>query len=214
MIKLVIFDWDGTLYNSIDRICDAMLQAGNSAGAATKTHDDVKNIIGLSLDIAVRTVWPEEPDDVIADIVEQYKTFYVASDQTPPQQYDGVAEFIDWLYAKEIGMAVATGKSRRGLDRVMALTNTKRLFLTSRCADETRSKPDPTMIQEILDELSVQPSEAIVVGDTEYDLDMAAQAGVRSIGVDYGAHEASRLKRHNPLAIVSNLVDLKNQLQW
>lgn len=214
MIKLVIFDWDGTLYDSIGRICDAMLQAGALSGAALKTEADVKNIIGLSLDVAVKSVWPKEPDVVIASIIEHYKAIYVASDQTPPKQYDGVADFIEWLSSQGVAMAVATGKSRRGLDRIMALTNTTNMFLATRCADEARSKPDPLMIEQILTELSVLPSEAILIGDTEYDLDMAARAGVRSIGVDYGAHEAQRFQKYQPLAIVSNLIHLKTQLQW
>ncbi|MFD1384035.1 HAD family hydrolase [Rhodanobacter aciditrophus] len=214
MIKLVIFDWDGTLYNSLTRICEAMLRAGQEAGAEPRAPDDVKNIIGLSLDVAVDVIWPNESQETKQQIQMFYKSHYVASDQTPPEAYGGAIEFLEWLKEQGVQMAVATGKTRRGLDRVMGHTNTGRFFGATRCADETLSKPDPLMIKEILAELEVLPEHALMIGDTEYDLEMASLAGVSSVGVDYGAHHPERLVAHNPLMVVSNLLSLKTQLDW
>ncbi|TPE55502.1 HAD-IA family hydrolase [Maribrevibacterium harenarium] len=212
MTKLVIFDWDGTLFDSIGRICTAMLRAGRQAGVAERTHADIQDIIGLSLDVAIHKVWPEESDLARQQVATLYKEFYVASDQTPPKPYPGVMEILSWLQQQGVQIAVATGKTRRGLDRVMALSQTQHFFAATRCADETISKPDPLMLKEILDELGVLPSEAIMVGDTEYDLEMAQRAGMRSVGLDYGAHSTERLWRHEPIAVLGNLMQLKELL--
>jgi phosphoglycolate phosphatase len=212
MVKLVIFDWDGTLFDSIDIICHSMLQAGHLAGAPIRTKDDIKNIIGLSLDKAVDTVWPELPLHEKNTIIEHYKTIYVASDQTPPLAYPGVIDVLNKLQAMGMQMAVATGKSRRGLDRVMSLTNTKDYFVTSRCADEAISKPHPLMLEQILAELNVLPEQAIMIGDTEYDLNMATNAGMKSIGVTYGAHQEERLRACQPHALINDFNQLSNIL--
>lgn len=212
MVKLVIFDWDGTLFDSIDKICLSMLEAGLNVGAPLKTKDDIKNIIGLSLDKAVHTVWPECSPQTQNDIIEHYKTLYVASDQVPPLAYPGVMNVLDKLHAAGVKMAVATGKSRRGLNRVMSLTNTNNYFLTSRCADEAVSKPDPLMLNQILAELDILPEHAIMIGDTEYDLNMATNAGMKSIGVTYGAHQEERLRACQPHAIINDFNQLSNIL--
>ena len=212
MVKLVIFDWDGTLFDSIDKICVCMLEAGIKAGAPSRGHEDVKNIIGLSLDKAVETIWPELSANDHAIIIDHYKVLYVASDQVPPLAYPGVLNVLDKLKARGIKMAVATGKSRRGLDRVMSLTNTRDYFVTTRCADEALSKPNPLMLEQILAELNILSEHAVMVGDTEYDLIMATQAGMKSIGVTYGAHHEDRLKACTPHALISDFNQISNIL--
>ena len=212
MVKLVIFDWDGTLFDSIDKICFSMLHAGELANAPQRKHDDVKNIIGLSLDKAVDVIWPELSTEEQNIIIEHYKHNFVATDQTPPDAYAGVIETLNTIKNAGLKMAVATGKSRRGLDRVMALSNTRDYFVTSRCADEAVSKPDPLMLKQILTELNISPEQAIMVGDTEYDLNMATNAGMKSIGVTYGAHDELRLKACNPHALIHNFNQLTHVL--
>jgi phosphoglycolate phosphatase len=208
MVKLVIFDWDGTLFDSIDKICLSMLQAGELANAPSRQTDDVKNIIGLSLDKAVSVIWPELNKNECNNIIEHYKYIYRAADQTPPEAYDGVIEVLERLHASNIKMAVATGKSRRGLDRVMTATKTGHYFCATRCADETLSKPHPLMLEQILTELNLSPDQAIMVGDTEYDLNMATNAGMKSIGVTYGAHSKARLKVLRPHGLLNNFNQL------
>lgn len=212
MVKLVIFDWDGTLFDSIDNICHSMLQAGRLANAPVRVKDDIKNIIGLSLDKAIDTVWPELTAIKQNAIIEYYKTIYVASDQTPPLAYPGVIDVLNKLKDSGIKMAVATGKSRRGLERVISLTNTNHYFVASRCADEALSKPHPLMLEQILAELNILPEHAIMIGDTEYDLNMATNAGMKSIGVTYGAHHEERLRACQPHAIINDFNQLSNIL--
>ncbi len=212
MIKLVIFDWDGTLFDSIDKICLSMLDAGKLANAPQRKHDDVKNIIGLSLDRAVDVIWPELSTDKQNGILEHYKRIYVAADQTPPDAYKNVIDTLNSIKKAGFKMAVATGKSRRGLERVMSLTNTRDYFVSTRCADEALSKPNPLMLEQILTELNLSPNQALMVGDTEYDLNMATNAGMKSIGVTYGAHDELRLKACNPHALINDFNQLTHIL--
>mgnify|MGYP003676502265 FL=1 len=208
MVKLVIFDWDGTLFDSIDKICFSMLQAAQLAKAPAREKDDIKNIIGLSLDKAVAVVWPELSITEQGIIIEHYKGIYVAEDQTAAEAYPGVIDVLNQLQDAGVKLAVATGKSRKGLERAMTLTNTNNHFITTRCADEALSKPHPLMLEQILTELDISPEHAIMIGDTEYDLNMATNAGMKSIGVTYGAHHEIRLKACLPHALVNDFNQL------
>ncbi|MCB5160332.1 HAD family hydrolase [Marinomonas algarum] len=208
MVKLVIFDWDGTLFDSIDNICDCMLKAGHLAGAPERSKEDIKNIIGLSLDKAISVVWSELTLSEQKIIVEHYKKIYVAADQKAPIAYVGVLDVLAQLHEKSIKMAVATGKTRKGLDRAFSLTQTKHYFQASRCADEALSKPNPLMLKQLLEELNIKPEDAVMIGDTEYDLNMANNAGIPSVGVTYGAHSKSRLEACQPLALIDCFTEL------
>ena len=212
MVKLVIFDWDGTLFDSIDKICASMLQAAHLAEAPVRHKDDIKNIIGLSLDKAIDVIWPELSIDEQRIIMDYYKGIYVAADQTPPDAYPGVIQMLDQLQEAGLILAVATGKTRRGLERVMSLTNTHHYFTTTRCADEAISKPHPLMLEQILTEMDISPEHAIMIGDTEYDLNMATNAGMKSIGVTYGAHNEARLQACRPHALLNDFNQLSNLL--
>lgn len=212
MVKLVIFDWDGTLFDSIDTICQSMLHAAQLVNAPQRSKEDVKNIIGLSLDKAVQVIWPDLSKNEQSAIIEYYKRAYVAKDQTPPNAYVGVIETLNKLKNSNIKMAVATRKSRIGLERTMTLTNTQHYFIASRCANETKSKPHPLMLEELLTELKLTLEQAIMVGDTEYDLNMATNAGMKSIGVTYGAHTKNRLKACRPHALINDFNELSNIL--
>ncbi len=205
MIKLVIFDWDGTLFDSIDMICQCMIKAGASVGVAPRTDSDIKNIIGLGLMEAVRVVWPDESTEDQEQVVESYKSLFVSGDHdAPPRPYFGVLEVLNTLCDKDIMIAVATGKSRRGLNRALLSTDTTKYFNATRCADETKSKPDPLMLEELLNELGVSAENALMVGDTEYDLMMAKNICMPSIGIAHGAHEKARLTKCEPVAVLDD----------
>lgn len=213
MIKLLIFDWDGTLFDSINTICSCMLLAGKLAGANEKTAAQVQNIIGLGLDEAVEVVWSEAPLSMRNAIVAHYKTEFMKGAHIPPEPYEGVLSVLNRLKVAGYVLAVATGKSRRGLDRALETTATEGYFSATRCADETVSKPDPLMLNQLLAELNIQAEEALMIGDTEYDLAMATNAGMRSIGVSYGAHEVHRLLAHNPIKVIDHFPELLDILQ-
>lgn len=213
MIKLVIFDWDGTLFDSIEVICNCMIQAGKNAGVADRKPNDIKEIIGLGLVEATDKVWPEEAHDKKALVIVEYKRIFMASDYDAPLAYHGVMETLEYLKSCGYLMAVATGKSRRGLNRALKETNTEHYFAATRCADETKSKPDPLMLEELLSELGVSANQALMVGDTEYDLMMAKALGMPSIGVSYGAHEKARLLHCDPFVVLDDFTKLINVVE-
>ncbi|WP_191600153.1 HAD-IA family hydrolase [Marinomonas algicola] len=211
MIKLVIFDWDGTLFDSIEVICNCMILAGKKVGVANRVPNDIKEIIGLGLAEATEKVWPEESQEKKMQVIEEYKRIFMAGDYDTPLAYHGVMKVLEHLKSQGFLMAVATGKSRRGLNRALKETHTEHYFAATRCADETKSKPDPLMLQELLDELGVSVHQAVMVGDTEYDLMMAKAIGMPSVGVSYGAHQKERLRNCGPLTVMddfSKLIDV------
>jgi phosphoglycolate phosphatase len=176
------------------------------------TDDEVRNIIGLGLPEAIRILIPGVTDQGITQMRERYGHYYLGEDSTPTPLFPGARSSLESMHAKGMRMAVATGKSRRGLGRAFADTGLGFVFETSRCADETTSKPDPHMLEEILAETGVSPAEALMIGDTEYDLDMGKRAGMDVIAVSYGAHHLDRLKGYNPVLEVHNFPELEKWL--
>ncbi|ESK38283.1 hypothetical protein P256_01814 [Acinetobacter nectaris CIP 110549] len=207
--KLVVFDWDGTLFNSIDQIV-------NSLQFAAKQYDqplsyaDGKDVIGLGLPEVMQRLFPTVPH-LHEKLLESYATHYVEYSKND-LWFDGVANMLSDLRQKGVRLAVATGKSRRGLDRVLEKTQSTDIFEITRAASETKSKPDPLMLQEILAYTGVSASEAIMVGDTSYDLQMAQNIGMPRIGVTYGVHPQDILCKHDPLVVVENIADLHQAL--
>lgn len=196
---LLIFDWDGTLSDSTSKIITCLQQAADSAGFPILDDDVICNIIGLGLPEAMQRLYPELDADEKEQIRLHYVEHFLAADQTPSPFFDGVIEGLECLRSRGFQMAVATGKSRRGLDRVLDRLGMKAYFQASRCADETASKPSPLMLQELLLEMKVAPEKAVMVGDTEYDMEMAKNASVHPIAVSYGAHHVDRLRPYQPL---------------
>lgn len=209
--KLVIFDWDGTLSDSTERIVDSMQQAARINHMPAVTDAQVQNIIGLGLPEAIKTLWPDLDDEQLAVMIPVYARYFISDSVVPMQLFDGAVELLKELMLRGVLAAVATGKARRGLDRMLLEFNVGHLFATTRCADETRSKPHPQMLHEILASLGVLPEEALMVGDTTYDLEMAKAAGVPSIGMSHGAHDEARLLACGPLTICHSMHELK---QW
>ena len=203
---LIIFDWDGTLMDSIDKIVLCMQQAAKIQQQVVPTEQAVKNIIGLSLLKAMQQLFPSLLLSQQASLVEAYREQYNTMHHIDTPFYDGIAELLTHLKVQGYVLAVATGKGRNGLNGMMQKTNTEHLFSATICADESNSKPDPSMIHSLLKELDFSPSQALMIGDSSYDLDMAANAGVKSLGVSYGVHGRDKLMLSNPIAVVDCLV--------
>lgn len=212
MYKLLIFDWDGTVIDSAARIISSMQKAAQDLSQPELTDDAVRNIIGLGLPEAIRVLIPGVDDSLIPQMRERYGHYYLGVDETPTELFEGVEKTLNNLKDKGYRLAVATGKSRRGLNRVFEDTGLEYLFETSRCADETTSKPHPHMLEEILDETGLTSSDAVMIGDTEFDLEMGVRAGMDTIAVSYGAHHIDRLTAYNPVLIMDRFPDLESWL--
>lgn len=210
--KLIIFDWDGTLMDSIGRIVSSMQAAAHACQLNIPTVMQVKDIIGLSLPEAIQLLFPDIVEREINAIIEQYKYQYVEGDKTPALLFHDALPLLTALRDNDKLLAVATGKGRQGLQRVMSATQTEHFFHASRCADETLSKPDPQMLLSLLNELNVPAEQAVMIGDSQHDLNMAKAAGVDSIGITLGVHNRATLSNYQPKAIVDSLTELQQLL--
>ena len=210
--KLIVFDWDGTLMNSLARIAGCMQAAARDLQIAPATDEQVHEIVGLALDIAIRRLHPALEAHQVELMRQRYSHHYVDAEASPSPFYEGIPDMLQSLSDKGSLLSVATGKSRKGLSRVFNAHGVGELFHSSRCADETRSKPEPDMLLEILDFHGLKRDQAVMVGDTEFDLEMASRAGVDSVGVTWGAHDITRLLRHNPKVCVDSVASLSDWL--
>jgi phosphoglycolate phosphatase len=202
---LLVFDWDGTLADSERRIVDSVRRALNELGLPDRSPAQIRNVIGLGLRECLETLFPDVAPSRRAGFVNAYRKHFSVQNDAPVTLFPKVKEVLLRLRSRGYTIAIATGKSRRGLDRELQESGLDALVEVSRCADESPSKPHPQMLQDIL-EIAVMPSNrAIMVGDTTYDMQMARDAGVDRIGVSYGAHAASRLLEFGPLQIVDSL---------
>lgn len=206
--RLLIFDWDGTLMDSERQIVLCMQRAAASLELVVPTDSAVRAIIGLGLPEAILALFPQHEKPLRDAIKNAYAAQFVAEAAGRSELFSGARELLLQLRQQGYLLAVATGKSRAGLNRVLAQVGWQRFFDATRCADETVSKPHPAMLHAILAELAVPAADAIMIGDTSFDVEMAARAPMRSIGVDYGAHERAALLPHRPVAIASSIVGL------
>ncbi|MEN8991768.1 HAD-IA family hydrolase [Avibacterium paragallinarum] len=204
-IKLVIFDWDGTLFDSVGQIV-ASLKFAADQYLQPLTDADAKSIIGLGLPEVAQRLFPTVPE-LHSEILQSYADHYVAHSKGD-MWFDGVADMLQELRDAGLQLAVATGKSRKGLDRVLAQTQSHELFCATRAASETKSKPDPLMLAEILAETGLRADQAIMVGDTSYDLEMALNIQMPRVGVSYGVHTVETLQCFQPLHIAHTVNDL------
>jgi len=210
--KLIIFDWDGTLMDSIARIVSAMRAAAHHCQLPIPAENSVKNIIGLSLPKAFDILFPGASQADVTALLAQYKFQYVEGDDTPSPLFDHALVLLKALTDNNKLLAVATGKGRNGLQRVFCESQTEHFFHASRCADEARSKPDPQMLLSLLAELNVLPKHAVMIGDTSYDMQMAQAAGIDRIGITLGVHDRAILNQYQPRAIVDSLFELQQLL--
>lgn len=211
-IKLIIFDWDGTISDSVARIVSSMQMAATELNMTVPSYTEVKEIIGLGLTEAVFRLFPQATREQVFQLQTSYSQHYRSEDTAPCAFFHGVEETLEQLKAEGYLLAVATGKSRAGLDRVLLSLGMENFFHNSRCADETLSKPDPLMLEQLLCDFDLPAEAAVMVGDTEFDMEMAVNAGMPRIAVSYGAHHADRLKAFEPLACVDLFRDIRSSL--
>lgn len=190
---LIVFDWDGTLMDSETKIVRCMQAAAIDVGISDPGVAAIRDIIGLGLSEAIQVLFPNLDFAAKAGVVERYRQHFLELDATETPLFPGVKPGLAQLTENGHLLAVATGKARRGLNRVLDDTGLRHLFSSSRCADETLSKPHPQMLEEILEETGVDASRTIMVGDTVYDMQMARTANVAGLAVSYGVHARDRL---------------------
>ena len=207
--KLLIFDWDGTLCDSIGRIVESMRMASTRSGFDPCEDLAVKGIIGLSLAEAIRTLYPQIGDDDLVAFRQHYADHYMALDAEPSPLFEGVVQSMDALRSEGYHLAVATGKARRGLDRVLKAHGWSDYFDVTRAADETAGKPHPLMLEQILAHCGVSPRQALMVGDASFDLMMARNAGMDSVAVSYGAQSAQALQAYEPRLTIDRFSELQ-----
>ncbi len=207
-LKLAIFDWDGTVMDSISQIVASLLVVAQHYDVALQP-ESARHIIGLALPVAMQRLFPDHVDQYDA-MREIYKAHYHAQAHAPV--FAGFPEMLQALRARGVLLAVATGKNRPGLDRVLAQSGFEDLFVITRSTDEARSKPDPLMLQQILDFTGVPAHQAVMIGDTSFDLQMAHAAGMPSIGVLWGAHAHAELAACEPMLIAETVGQLSRSL--
>ncbi|MGU3304730.1 HAD-IA family hydrolase [Pseudomonas sp. M5A4_2d] len=207
--KLLIFDWDGTLCNSIGRIVEAMHMASTRSGFELCSDLAVKGIIGLGLPEAIRTLYPQIGDEELVAFRQHYADHYIALEAEPSPLFEGVRQSLEAFRAEGYHLAVATGKARRGLDRVLQAHGFEDYFDITRAADETASKPHPLMLEQILAHCGVAPRQALMVGDASFDLMMARNAGMDSVAVSYGAQAAAALQQYEPRLTIDHFSELQ-----
>lgn len=205
--ELVVFDWDGTLMDSAAMIVDSVQSAARDLGLTPPADERARHIIGLGLVDALRHAMPDLPEAQYGALVERYRHHYLSRDHELAL-FAGAEIVVRELSAAGRRLGVATGKSRKGLDRALASTGLDNCFHATRCADECHSKPHPQMLEELMDELAVLPEATLMIGDTTHDLLMAKNAGVAAVAVSYGAHPRQALEQAGPLYCAASVAEL------
>ena len=208
--ELLVFDWDGTLSDSTALIVQSLQDACRDLRLPVPTMQAARYVIGLGLDDTLAHVLPALPRSEYHKLAERYRFHFLASGREAPL-FDGIAAALLGLRQRNHRLAVATGKSRIGLDRALRDAGIETCFDATRCADESASKPDPTMLLELMDRLDTTPEQTLMIGDTSHDLRMAANAGVSALAVAYGAHPRENLLALSPLGCVATVSELQ---QW
>jgi phosphoglycolate phosphatase len=209
---LVVFDWDGTLMDSEARIVSCLQAAFDDLGVPSPSRDAARDVIGLGLNDAILRLFPPADAQILQALALGYRRHFLETDPTPSALFPGVRDTLEWMAGEGYRLAVATGKGRIGLDKALIETGLGAFFHATRCADETFSKPNPQMLLELMDELGVDASSTLMVGDTEYDMQMANNARTKSLAVSCGVHPAERLMQHGPLGCLHDLSTLPEWL--
>ncbi|QGW81357.1 HAD family hydrolase [Variovorax paradoxus] len=205
---LIAFDWDGTLYDSTRLIVRCIQAAVVDVGGAKPSENDAAWVIGLGLAEALARAAPDVPKEKYAELGARYRYHYLQH-QDDLVLFDGVLQMIDALRARGHKLAVATGKSRRGLNEALKTVALRDRFDASRTADETFGKPHPRMLLELMEELEVPAERTLMIGDTTHDLQLALNAGCASVGVSYGAHEPESFDALKPLFVAHSVASLE-----
>ncbi len=209
--ELVVFDWDGTLFDSTATIARAIQCAAADLGLAVPPLERAAHVIGLGLHDALARAVPDLKPEQATEFSIRYRHHYLAVEHELAL-FDGVPEILAALKAEGMPLAIATGKSRAGLARSLQATALHSYFVASRCADQTDPKPHPAMLLELAAELGVDPGRTLMIGDTTHDLQMATAARAAAVGVTYGAHPREQLARCAPLALVGSVAELHRWL--
>jgi phosphoglycolate phosphatase len=209
--SLLVFDWDGTIADSLQPIVNSISYAIAKLGLPEKPEQAIKGIIGLGLEEALQRLCPGINDQQSRSMASYYREHYLSSTANNIRLYPGAAEIIKSLHKNGHELAVATGKSRRGLDKALQESGLNDFFHYSRCADETFSKPHPQMLEDIMGIFQTPPERVLMIGDSEHDLQMAKNAGICSAAVTYGAQDKEYLLKFEPLTCFNSLTELP---QW
>ncbi len=204
---LIVFDWDGTLLDSTASIVASMQAAARDLGLPVPDERSASHVIGLGLQDAMQRAMPDLDPKSYPRMVERYRYHYLSQDHSLTL-FDGVRDMLSDLAAQGYFLAVATGKSRVGLNRALNTAGLMSVFDATRCADETFSKPHPAMLHEITRELGQDLRRTVMIGDTTHDLQMAGNAGAAAIGVHFGAHPREELQAMSPLFGADSIADL------
>lgn len=204
----VVFDWDGTVMDSTHSIVTAIQSACADLALPVPDKREAAWVIGLSLESALYHCVPDLTAKQLPLFLERYRHHFLTLD-SKIKLFDGIVEVLQAVRQRDGLLAVATGKSRAGLNRVLEQVELGEMFHTTRCADETASKPSPTMLFEIFDELQLDPEQVLMVGDTTHDIDMATSAGADSMAVTYGAHDIPTLTASRPGVMVSSVAEMQ-----
>jgi phosphoglycolate phosphatase len=207
---LIVFDWDGTLIDSAGAIAECIQEAAREMGLAVPERERARHVIGLGLHASLRFAVPDLPESRAMEFVACYRRHFLAKEASM-QLFPGITGLLDALRVRGHVLAVATGKSRRGLERALEASGLRPYFAATRCADETTPKPDPAMLRELLQALGEVPERSLMIGDTSHDLQMASAAGVDAVAVGYGAHSAPSLRALQPRACLESVAELA---QW
>jgi phosphoglycolate phosphatase len=205
-IRFIVFDWDGTLMDSEAQIVSCLHASIADLSLEPMTDATVRNVIGLGLREAIDMLVPGRDAAFHKAFVEAYRQHWFSHEGS--SLFAGAREVLEFVRDNGLKLGVATGKARRGLLRVLEQTGLSDCFDATRCADETCSKPHPQMLLELMDELGVTPHQTLMVGDTEYDMEMAANAGAGKVAVRSGVHSEERLNRHAPLVCLDQVTEL------
>lgn len=203
----VVFDWDGTLMDSTHHIVAALQGACRDLDLPVPSSEQAAWVIGLSIESALYRLVPDMDQRQMEAFSERYRDHYLRQDGGIVL-FAGMAGFLADLHERSVVLGVATGKSRRGLDRALDTLALRPLFRATRCADEAAGKPDPAMLHQLLLEFSLTPDRVLMVGDTTHDIWMARNAGMDSLAVSYGAHSRQTLGEAEPTALVSSVADM------
>ncbi|MFY3384949.1 HAD family hydrolase [Paracidovorax sp. MALMAid1276] len=209
---LIAFDWDGTLFDSTAIIVRCIQAAVRDVGGTVPTDKEAAYVIGMGLMQALAHAASDVPPEKYADLGNRYRYHYLQH-QDDLSLFAGVLPLLNALRERGHLLAVATGKSRRGLDEVLHTVQLRGMFDGSRTADQTAGKPHPLMLQELMAEFDVVPERVLMIGDTTHDLQMAVNAGCASVGVSYGAHEPDAFHALGPLHVAHSVAELHDWLQ-
>jgi phosphoglycolate phosphatase len=204
---LIVFDWDGTIIDSHTAIVECMQEASRELALPIPEAQRASHVIGLGLHDAMRIIAPDLPAARYPEFIASYRRLFLAREDRM-QLFPGMGELLAALSARHT-LAIATGKSRKGLERALAATGVGRLFAASRCADETTPKPHPAMLLELMEEVQVDPGGVLMIGDTSHDMEMARAAGVDGVAVTYGAHPEEGLRACGPLDCCADVAQLR-----